>query len=241
MSLEQPVKQLLIDLDGTLLGNKPLPLTIDFMRQSIAALARFGGTRKAIGTLLAIQKEFKRPSKLLANDIRVVELCAQHLKVPADEARKFLRENIFKIFPTLHKYFFPVPGSKEFLDWAKDHYPLLLATNPVWPPEVNELRVRWAGIDPSIFKGMTHVRRMNACKPTPEYYEQILEQEGIKAKDCMLVGDDVKMDLPATRVGISVFIVGKYKRLSRLKPPKAKAPAWRGTYKDLRELLEASH
>ena len=44
-----------------------------------------------------------------------------------------------------------------------------------------------------------------ACKPTLEYYEELLAQEKFKAEDCLLIGNERKMDLPATRAGIAVF------------------------------------
>jgi FMN phosphatase YigB (HAD superfamily) len=238
MTLGSPVKQLLVDLDGTLLGNRHLNLSLDFISKSVGTLSRYGGARQAIATLVAIMKEFKRPSPDIANDVRIVSLFAKRMKLSQDEARAFLREHLLIIFPQLQKHFFPVQGAEEFLEWARQRYPLLLATNPVWPPEIVELRVKWAGIDPSIFMGMTHIRRMHACKPTAEYYREILAQEKIQAEDCLLIGDDVKMDLPATRVGIRVFIVGKYKQVSPLKHPGAQAQAWRGPYPALRTLLE---
>lgn len=240
-SSQAPVRQLLVDLDGTLLANHAFTLSVDFARQAVAAMSRYtGGTRKAISTLLAIRKEFESPSsRSLANDVRVVTLVAERLTVTAEEARQILRENLSSIFPALERHFYPVAGSKDFLEWAKDRYPLVLATNPVWPPEIIELRVRWAGIDPTIFRSITHVRRMNACKPKSAYYQQILEQEGFKAEECLLVGDNMKMDLPATQVGIRVFIVGKFKATTPLKYPKAQAQAWRGTYAGLRSMLES--
>ena len=238
MKLDPPVKYLLVDLDGTLLGNRNLPLSVDFALRTMGTLRKYGGWRKAVGTLLAINEALRKPSKDITNDNRVVALFSKRTGLDPEEARKLLREGVGSIFPKLKKHFFPVPGSRDFLDWACTRYPLTLATNPVWPQEIVELRVRWAGIDPSIFRSMTHVKRMHACKPTQEYYTEVLEQEGIKAEDCMLIGDDEKMDLPATRVGIRVYIVGEYPKVAPIKTPRQKAPAWRGNYADLQKHLE---
>ncbi len=151
------IKHLLVDLDGTLLGNKALPLSLDFMRQSLQTLNRFGGWRKSASVLFAIQKEFGRRS-MRKNDVRVVELFAKKMSLSLEESRSVLRESLFIIFPKLEKYFFPIHGAKDFLDWAKDRYELILATNPVWPPEVVKMRVKWAGIDPTIFSYITQPR-----------------------------------------------------------------------------------
>jgi FMN phosphatase YigB (HAD superfamily) len=238
--LDPPVKQLLVDLDGTLLGNRAFPLSIDFTRRAIQHLKRFGGVRLATSTLLAIYRELSRPSKELTNDIRVVQLFARRMNLGLEEARQVLRESISAIFPQLRRHFYPVAGSREFLLWAQRHYPLFLATNPVWSPEIVELRLRWAEIEPAWFSSMTHVRKMHATKPHPEYYDEILAELKRAPSECLLLGDDVKMDLPATKVGIRVFIVGEYPKLERLAPKYARAPAWKGNYAHLRQLLEGS-
>jgi FMN phosphatase YigB (HAD superfamily) len=235
----RPVKHLLVDLDGTLVGNHGFHLSIDFLRKSVTDLRKYGGIRKALRVLMAIQKEFKEPSTLEhTNDHRVVELFSKQMNLSIEEARGVLREGVLTIFPGLKRHFFPIEGAKEFLDWAKGRYPLTLATNPVWPPEVVEMRVRWAGVDPAIFGSVTHIRTMHSCKPSAEYFQEILDQQGLKAQDCLLIGDDVKMDLPATRVGIRVFIVGLKSRLGPLRFTDAKAPAWRGSYHHLQAILE---
>jgi FMN phosphatase YigB (HAD superfamily) len=237
---DPPVKTLLVDLDGTLVGNHQFPLSFDFVKRSLTALRKYGGWKKSVSTLLAIHKELSRTSKELTNDVRVVNLFAERMGLEQEKARLVLRGALQSIFPQLQKHFYPIPGSHDFLDWAKDRYPMVLATNPVWPPEIIHLRVQWAGVDPSIFRSITHARRMHAAKPTPDYYTEILEQEGLRAEDCLLIGDDVRMDLPATLVGIRVFIVGDSKKnpkLSKLRFPKAKAPAWSGNYRLLRDAL----
>jgi FMN phosphatase YigB (HAD superfamily) len=193
----------------------------------------------AVRSLLSVGRELKKTSEDLTNDIRIVEIFSRQMNISIEEARRVLRDSVMTIFPTLEKHFYPIQGAKEFLDWAKERYPLTLATNPIWPPEIIELRVKWAGIDPSIFADITHVRRMHAYKPSPQYYEEILKLNNLNASECLLIGDNVKMDLPATRVGIRVFIVGKYKNLTPIQISKAKAQAWKGNYPALRKILES--
>ncbi|MBI3542797.1 MAG: HAD family hydrolase [Deltaproteobacteria bacterium] len=237
MDLGSPVTHLLVDLDGTLLGNRSLALGVDFARQAVKRMTTYTSWRRGVKILLEMNREFGRVSPDITNDIRVVEIFAKRLKMPADEARKVLRESLFVIFPGLEKHFYPMPGAKDFLDWAKERYTLILATNPVWPPEIIELRVKWAGVDPKIFADITHVRAMRSCKPTREYYQQILSAHTLEAESCLLIGNDVKMDLPATRVGIRTFIVGKYKKSTALRLKGAKADAWRGAFPHLKTAL----
>lgn len=236
--LGAPVKHLLVDLDGTLLGNRSIPLSVEFVAKSLKALNKHVRLADGARTLLAVQSVFRKPSTESTNDVRIVEIFSKKLGLPLDEARQFVRESLATIFPTLSRHFYPMPGAKSFLDWAKDHYTLMLATNPIWSPDIIEMRVRWAGIDPKIFGDITHVRKMHAFKPSPEYYQEILAQQGYQAADCLLIGNDYKMDLPATQVGVRVFIVGKSKPATSVKYPGASASAWKGSFEELREMLE---
>jgi FMN phosphatase YigB (HAD superfamily) len=239
MTAARPIKHLLVDLDGTLLGNRNLSLSYDFLRQSLTSFKVYGGLRKTLGSLFAVAGEMSKASKELTNDRRIIETFSKGMNVSIEEGGKILRDTVSTIFPTLERHFYPIAGAKDFLEWAQQKYPLTLATNPIWPREIIELRVRWAGIDPAIFTEITHAKRMHAYKPSREYYREILEQGKLEAEDCLLIGDNVKMDLPATQVGIPVFIVGSFKKLMKLRYSPAKAPAWRGPYSELRKLLEA--
>ncbi|OFZ18480.1 MAG: hypothetical protein A2X94_00615 [Bdellovibrionales bacterium GWB1_55_8] len=232
-----PIKNLLVDLDGTLLGNRSVFLSLDFVGKAVSTLKMYGSWSTAARTLLAIYREFRVPSAQLTNDVRVIELFSKRMKLEPTEGRRVLREAVQAIFPQLEKHFFPIEGAREFLDWAKEHYPLTLATNPVWPSEIMNLRLKWAGIDPEVFSFVTDVRIMQACKPSPAYYQQILKNREYRAEDCLLIGNDLKMDLPASRVGIRVFIVGNFETMEELPVPTGSAKAWKGNYSHLKTLL----
>lgn len=242
MIFADPVEQLLIDLDGTLLGNRALSLRIDFLSRVYSELKKKMGLREATRLLFAMKRQLAAPSLEKTNYMRLISEFSTRLNVSFEQSQLMLRDLITLIFPPLKKHFYPIPGAKEFLYWAKDHYPLVLATNPVWPREIIDLRVEWAGIDPSIFQFVTHVDQMHACKPEKEYYEEILKRRNLAAKNCILVGDHLKMDLPAAKVGIRVYIVGNYKRIERLNIKGGKALACRGTFELLKEsLVKADH
>lgn len=232
------IKQILVDLDGTLLGNRALPLSIEFVARSLRTLSPVGGIRRAFRGLLAIGRELKNPEATEMNDERVVRRFGETMGLSPEESRQKLREGLLDIFPRLQRHFFPLPGAKEFLEWAKTRYPLVLATNPVWPPEIIEMRVRWAGIDPAIFRSVTHIRMMKASKPSAEYYRQILTMEGFDARQTLLVGNDDRMDLPATKVGIRVYIVDQKERAKPSIIVGTGDLGWRGNFEQLKALLE---
>ena len=236
-----PVKHLLVDLDGTLLGNKSFPLSLDFVRKALIRLRDYGGLKKRLLALVGVNVALRSKSTKTTNDVRAVQVFSHLLGIDPDEGRKVIRDSLSVLFPSLERHFFRIPGAIEFLEWARGRYPMVLATNPVWPQEIVELRLKWAGVDPAMFGSVTHVRRMHACKPDVEYYQEILEQEKLDPANCLLIGDDLKMDLPATRAGIRVFIVGRHEKGLRPRPIKhsgSKASAWKGSFPILKASLE---
>lgn len=234
------MSHLLVDLDGTLLGAYDLPLRIEFTAKALAELRKYGSWFKSISTLRAIQTALETPSLYLTNENRTVKTLSEQFGLTLEKAHQVLNEVILLLFPKMERYFFPVRGAKDFLIWAKDRYPMILATNPVWTEEIVKMRMKWADIDPSLFQSITHSGRMHACKPSVDYFLEILEQEKLNSNQCFFIGNDPKKDLPATQAGIPVFILSRSNQLSPLTLKGQKAPAWKGSFKNLRTILEQS-
>ena len=84
---------------------------------------------------------------------------------------------------------------------------VILATNPLFPAAATESRIRWAGMEPSDFEWVTTYENSGFCKPNPAYYQEILEKRGLRAEECVMVGNDVQEDGAAARLGMCVFIL----------------------------------
>lgn len=86
-------------------------------------------------------------------------------------------------------------------------FPVILATNPIFPSVATENRIRWAGLEPSDFVYFTTYENSRFCKPNLDYYRQILEINGLKAEECLMVGNDVGEDMVARELGMDVFLL----------------------------------
>ncbi|MBQ7288202.1 MAG: HAD family hydrolase [Clostridia bacterium] len=82
-----------------------------------------------------------------------------------------------------------------------------LATNPIFPAVATESRIRWAGLEPSDFELYTTYENSFYCKPNPKYYTYILQHLGVKAEECLMVGNDVTEDMIARELGMKVFLL----------------------------------
>lgn len=83
----------------------------------------------------------------------------------------------------------------------------VLATNPLFPPIATQRRIAWAGLEPEDFALITTYDNSSYCKPSREYYSQILEKLGKKPEQCLMVGNDAVEDTAAAKLGIKVFLL----------------------------------
>ena len=84
---------------------------------------------------------------------------------------------------------------------------LVLATNPLFPAIATQSRAKWAGLEPNDFEIVTTYENSCRCKPNPDYYRELLGKLGLKAEECLMVGNDADEDMVAEEVGMQVFLL----------------------------------
>ncbi len=89
----------------------------------------------------------------------------------------------------------------------EDGFLLVLATNPIFPVEAIEERLRWVDINPEDFSLITNYQNMHYCKPNINYYKEIMDLLNLKAADCMMIGNDIKEDMVAGDLGMTTYLV----------------------------------
>ena len=82
-----------------------------------------------------------------------------------------------------------------------------LATNPIFPRIATESRIRWAGLGTDDFELYTTYEDYAHCKPDPQYYQDVLDRLGLKAEECLMVGNDAEEDTAAGKLGMQVFLL----------------------------------
>lgn len=102
----------------------------------------------------------------------------------------------------------PTPYAKKIIDILKSKgYTLVLATNPVFPKVATYQRVKWAGLEVSDFSYITTYENSSFCKPSLEYYQEVLEKINKKPGDCMMIGNNVTEDMVISKLGIKAFLL----------------------------------
>ena len=100
------------------------------------------------------------------------------------------------------------PRAREIVDFVKSRgLRTALATNPLFPSAATECRVRWAGLYTSDFELVTTYEGSRFCKPSLDYYRDVLAEMRLTANECLMVGNDVDEDMVAMRLGMRVFLL----------------------------------
>ena len=86
-------------------------------------------------------------------------------------------------------------------------YRVALATTPMFPSIATESRIRWAGMKPEDFEIFTTYENYHFCKPNLNYYKEVIEKLGVKAEECLMVGNDVGEDMVTEELGMKVFLM----------------------------------
>ena len=112
---------------------------------------------------------------------------------------------------------------------------LFVASSPIFPKFVQEIRLRWAGISPAMFEDITASENSTFSKPNPAYYTEICERHSLRPEDCVMVGNDADEDAPALDAGMRFFLLtdNLYNRSGR-----EISNFSRGSWEDLERFLD---
>ena len=89
-------------------------------------------------------------------------------------------------------------------------YTVVLATNPLFPPQALESRLSWIGLTLEDFSLYTDYHNSRFCKPSPGYYQDIFAALKVQPEQCLMVGNTVVEDMSASQLGCCTFLITDY-------------------------------
>ena len=201
------ITTVLFDLDGTLLPMDFPAFLKGYFGGLTSYLAPHGHDPKAIGDAIwaGMRVMFANDGSRLNEEAFWEGFEAAYgSRGDSDLFDAFYRER----FDDIAKICGYTPEAKRVVDFLKSKgVRVVLATNPAFPDIATEKRMRWAGLEPSDFELYTTFTNSHFCKPTLEYYQEILDKLGVSAEECLMVGNDVDDDMPAAELGMQVFLL----------------------------------
>lgn len=204
-------RALLFDLDGTLLPMDREEFVRAYLPGISAVAAKLGDPRRIANCILqgsyAMVKSTS-PEKTLENIFweSFEELSGISRRVSEPVFDAFYRS---EAFDKLREITPAEPLVPKIIESAhKTGLRVILATSPLFPKIATEKRIYWAGLKPADFELITTFEDFHAAKPNRQYYEELLEKTGLAGSECIMVGNDVKEDLPApAALGMETFLL----------------------------------
>ena len=204
------IKAVLFDLDGTL-----LPMNMDdFIKGYFGALAKYlapyGYEKdKLIQTLWAGVGAMVKNDGSSINEDAFWKAFAYAYGEKSLEHKPIINEFYKGEFNNVQGVCGCKKEASEVVDLVKSKgKTAILATNPVFPQVATESRARWAGLELDKFAAYTTYENCHYCKPSLEYYKELLKRVGFEPEECVMVGNDFDEDIiPAEKLGMKVFLL----------------------------------
>ena len=204
------IKNILFDLDGTLLPMDMEKFTRGYFKRLVAKAAPRGYEPEKL-----IKSVWAGTAAMVKNNGRITNEEAfwnKFSEIYGDEKaaadKPMFDEYYRKEFSDVKADCGFNPAAAETVAALKAKgFSLVLATNPIFPAAATESRIEWAGLDKTDFLLYTTYGNSHYCKPNPKYYEEILAKLNMKAEECLMVGNDVNEDMIAETLGMKVFLL----------------------------------
>lgn len=205
------IKAVLFDLDGTLLPMDQDLFTKTYFKYLAAKLAPLGYDSKQLidgiwqGTAAMVKSDGKDTNE----KVFWASFCQMfgekaYADLPVFEEFYATDFNKAKQVCSLE------PQSAITVKWLKERgIRVTLASNPIFPMVAQTARIGWAGLEISDFEHITSYENSRFCKPNPNYYSDIVTKLGVKAEECLMVGNDVDEDMVAATLNMKVFLIEK--------------------------------
>ena len=202
------INTILFDLDGTLL---PMD-TEKFTKIYMISLMTSGITCRPIRFLRDMKKciyDTLDDTTPRTNETVFYENFGKTSKIKPQRLQKFSEKYYAsKRFDKTKKATWKSAEMREAVDLLKQKgYSVMVATNPMFPELAVNKRMEWAGFTRDEFDYVTSFERSCYCKPNKEFFDQLMQDTGRTAEQCLMVGNDRAEDLAASKAGIKTYLV----------------------------------
>ena len=203
------IRNVLFDLDGTLLPMDMDEFTTGYFKLLVAKLTPLGiDGKEFIGHIWAGTK------RMVLNDGTRPNMDAfwEYIHEIFGEETPHIREKCEAFYAN------EFDGGRQFCgynakvpeliaDIRNAGFRVILATNPIFPDVATVKRTGWAGLSVNDFEGYTTYENSTFCKPNPKYFIEVAERFGLKPEECLMVGNDAEEDVAAVKAGMGVFLI----------------------------------
>ncbi len=203
-----PVKAIFFDLDDTLLENNMerflpayLPALANCLAGQVAPEQLIGALMKGVRAMNENTNAQKTLEQVFASDF------FPHLSIAEDTPRPYFDLFYAEQFGKLREVTHTLAFARSLVERLQaENFPIIIATNPLFPRTAVLQRMDWAGLTGLPFAEITSYEDYHFCKPHPEYYAEILGVLGLNPDETLMVGNDWENDMVgAHAVGMATY------------------------------------
>ncbi len=236
--LDSNIKTIFFDLDGTLLDlnmDTFLPRLLKAFTKKISHLVP---NRLFIKYMINSMKLMNNNNGPETNEVLFNNYFYPKMPCLRSKLEPLINEFFEKDFDDLKIFSRRMTGAKTLIQCLTDlDFDIVIATTPISPISTIHHRLKWAGLDEFHYTMITSCENSRACKPSYNYFKDILKAINQRAEDCLMVGDENK-DMLAANFGFKTFLIpGERTKLGQDTPK----PDYIGDLVLLYNIIENSH
>jgi FMN phosphatase YigB (HAD superfamily) len=234
------LKAILFDLDNTLVLFNENTFYRGYLSRIQALFADILPPEKFLERLMTATRALVQNDGDMTNAEYFINVFAKGLKGSKDKLwQRFMQFYEFEYDKLKIEVALPGKLHRTMAAIAETDLKLVLASNPLFPLEVQMKRLAWAGLDFISFAMVTHLGNMSYCKPRVEYYREICQKIDEAPENCLMVGNDPVNDMTGAIIGLKTYLTDdskddylvtdrKMKVLERLKITEIPEPDFTG-------------
>lgn len=228
-------KSLLFDLDGTLIYNEMdifLPPYFAALTKKLAGLVAAEKLIEQLQASTLVMMKNDNPAQTNA-EVFAADFFPK-VGVPREQLTPLLDDFYACEYRELRAFVQPIDLSHQIMERVFElHHLAVIATMPVFPRTAIEQRLEWGNLAHFPYTLITDYETMHASKPNPSYYREIAQRINVTPEDCIMVGNDIQMDImPARRAGMKTFWITDAGAI-----PTDVPADWHGTLEDFSMML----
>jgi len=197
----------LFDLDNTLILFEEPVFFKEYMKQISVEFSDLMDVQQFTEKLLYSTLKMVDNNGEQTNAEYFIEFFADGLNI--DRAELWKRFELFyeHKFEQFRSLMTPLKDAADVLSFVQQKgQKLVIATNPMFPMNVQLARLRWAGLADFNFDLITSADNTTFCKPRLEYYHQVCEMIQLPPEQCIMVGNDPFNDMIASKIGMKTYL-----------------------------------
>ena len=204
------IKTVLFDMDGTLLNMGESAFETEYVKRMMIFLEqRYPGKGKDLVKAVGYGGEMMKHSDGSRANI---EVFWEAFEKVSGYTREEIEPAITVYYQTDYTHIGDDYVPDQYMQQAvrtlqEKGYQLLVATTPVVPLIANQERVRWSGLADINWLDITSFETYNYSKPNLKYYQQICDRYNLNPAECLMIGDSLVKDYPATELGMDFFLI----------------------------------